>query len=56
MMKIAGMKKALAATNITPGKIDKEIYTLNQQLLDIEQKLYGNKSKHEIGEKNNPLL
>jgi hypothetical protein len=56
MMKIAGMKKALAATNITPGKIDKEIYTLNQQLLDIEQKLYGNKSKHEIGEKNNPTI
>jgi len=24
MMKIAGMKKALAATNITPGKIDKK--------------------------------
>lgn len=56
MLKVAGMKTALAVSNLTPGNLDKEIYSLNQQLLDIDQKLYGNKSKNEIGEKTNPTV
>ena len=56
MLKVAGMKKALAVSNLAPGTLDKEIYSLNQQLLVIDQKLYGNKSKNEIGEKNNPTV
>ncbi|MFK5857498.1 MAG: glycosyl hydrolase [Bacteroidota bacterium] len=56
MLKVAGMKKSLASINKAPGKLDKNIYSLNQQLLDIDQKLYGNKSKNKIGEKNNPTI
>ena len=56
MLKVAGMKKALASINISPGNLDKEIYSTNQKLIDIDQKLYGNKSKHEIGEKINPTI
>ncbi len=56
MLKVAGMKKALAVSNLAPGNLDKEIYSLNQQLLDIDQKLYGNKSKHQIGEKTRPTI
>ena len=56
MLKLTGMKKALAVSNMAPGNLDKEIYTLNQQLLEIDGKLYGNKSKNEIGEKSKPTI
>lgn len=54
--KVAGMKKALAVTNVKPGVLDKKIYNLNQQLLDINERLYGNRSKDEIGEKTKPTI
>ncbi|MBC8320966.1 MAG: glycosyl hydrolase [Bacteroidetes bacterium] len=54
--KVAGMKKALSAINKAPGDLDADIYALNQQLLDVEEKLYGNKSKEEIGEKTAPTV
>ena len=54
--KVAGMKKAFTVTNLTDDSIDGEIYYLNQQLIDIKKKLYGNSSKDQIGEKNNPTV
>ncbi|NQU33984.1 MAG: hypothetical protein HQ521_12180 [Bacteroidetes bacterium] len=54
--KVAGMKKAFAITNLKDDSINGEIFKLNQQLIDIREKLYGNGSKDQIGEKNNPTV
>ncbi|MAE07659.1 MAG: glycosyl hydrolase [Bacteroidetes bacterium] len=54
--RVAGMKKAIAVTNIKPGDLDKKVYSINQQLLDINERLYGNRSKNEIGEKTKPTV
>lgn len=54
--KLAGMKKAITSVNIVPENLDKKIYSINQQLLDINERLYGKRSKNEIGEKTKPTI
>ncbi len=54
--KVAGMKKALAVTNIEPADLNLKIHSLNQQLLDINQKIFGSNLKQEIGEKTKPTI
>ena len=54
--KISSMRKALAQTNIEFGEFDKQLHDLNQEVLDLEGELYGNRSRSKIGEKTNPTV
>ena len=52
----AAMYKAAKRSLEAPGDLDRKIYNLHQQLMDIEQKLRGRKAKNAIGEKDNPTV
>jgi len=51
---VAAMLKAYGNANSLDSELYKEIKNLRSNLSDIETQLKGNKSKGEIGEKNNP--
>jgi hypothetical protein len=50
------MEKALERTPAAPGNLDKQLYDLKQALYVIDEKMNGNRSKDEVGEKNNPTV
>jgi hypothetical protein len=50
------MRHALQRTQTAPGDLDRELYRIKQQLLVLDEKLNGNRSKAEIGEKNVPTI
>lgn len=52
--RVSVMKKALSRTALPPGKLDSVLYQLNQDLYELDEKLYGNRSKSEVGEKSPP--
>lgn len=51
--KVELMQKALSRTTAAPGYLDTELHQLRQELLTLDEKLNGNRSKREAGEKNN---
>lgn len=56
MEKVDAMMVALERANTEPGALNKEMYDLKQQLYILEEKLYGNQTKSEIGERNAPTI
>jgi photosystem II stability/assembly factor-like uncharacterized protein len=56
LTKISLMEKALDRTPAAPGNLDKQLYDLKQALYVIDEKMNGNRSKDEVGEKNNPTV
>jgi photosystem II stability/assembly factor-like uncharacterized protein len=54
--RVEAMQQALKQSENNPGKIDHELHLLRQRLYDLDQKLNGNFSKNEIGEKNSPTV
>jgi photosystem II stability/assembly factor-like uncharacterized protein len=54
--KVELMQKALSRTPSAPGYLDGELHQLRQDLLTIDEKLNGNRSIREVGEKNNPTI
>jgi photosystem II stability/assembly factor-like uncharacterized protein len=54
--KAAAMQKALNRSQAKPGKLDKDLHLLVQKLYVLDEKLNGNRSMHEIGEKTDPTL
>jgi len=54
--KVAAMRKAMNSINYSNDSIYMELYTLNKQLLECERKLYGSKSKRQVGQKNDPTI
>jgi len=54
--KIELMEKALERTPAAPGNLDKQLYDLKHGLFVIDEKMNGNRSKDEVGEKNNPTI
>ncbi len=54
--KVKAMQKALQRTEIPPGEPDKKLHDMKQELMTLMEKLNGNLSKNEIGEKNNPTV
>lgn len=54
--KVDALKVANSRSDATPGSIDKKLFDLKQKLFALEEKAYGNKSKDEVGEKNNPTI
>lgn len=54
--KVNAMNMALKRSEHQPGKIDHDLFDLRQQLYELDQKLNGNISKNEVGEKNSPTV
>ncbi|MFO8129767.1 MAG: hypothetical protein R6T99_07725 [Bacteroidales bacterium] len=54
--KVKAMQTALDRSGADPGEPEKELYRLREELLDMEEELYGNRSKREIGEKSPPTI
>ncbi len=54
--RIAAIEKALSRSTATPGTFDERIHHLKQQLYALEEQMYGNPSKREIGEKTRPTV
>ena len=48
------MESALKRTPAAPGKLDTQLYELKQELFAIDEKMNGNASKKQVGEKTNP--
>ena len=54
--KLGLMEAALERTPAAPGNLDKQLHDLKQELFVIDEKMNGNRSKNEVGEKNNPTI
>ena len=54
MKKVKAMEVALSRTDVVPGSLNKSLHDLKQQLYAFEEKLEGNSSRSEIGERNPP--
>jgi photosystem II stability/assembly factor-like uncharacterized protein len=56
MEKVDAMIVALGRAKIEPGAMNKQLYDLKQQLYNLDEKLSGNQTKSEIGERNAPTI
>lgn len=56
MKKIDVIEYAASSMNTENSQIVKKIYDVKQKLLDLDNTLYGNRSKKEVGEKYNPTI
>ncbi|NTW23749.1 MAG: hypothetical protein HGA37_03540, partial [Lentimicrobium sp.] len=56
MKKLTTIKKSMVQVPGMPGELDSRLSQLNIELLGITEKLNGNVTKAEIGEKNNPTI
>ena len=54
--RINAIQTALSRSNIEPGQLDARVHDLKRKLMDLEEKMNGNQSKEEIGERNPPTL
>ncbi len=54
MKKVQAMEVALSRTDVVPGSLNRSLHDLKQQLYAFEEKLEGNSSRSEIGERNPP--
>jgi photosystem II stability/assembly factor-like uncharacterized protein len=56
LKKVDAMRTALSRTPAAPGDLDEQLHELRQTLLEFDEKLNGNRSKRQIGEKTNPTI
>ena len=56
LKKIAAMEKALTQTAAAPGNLEKEMYAIRQELLELNKQLNGDGPKQEVGEKSRPVI
>ena len=56
LKRLDALKKALSRTPTAPGNLDVKLYNLKQDLFVLDEKLNGNRSKGQVGEKNNPTI
>ena len=54
--KIKALQYVSSKTTVENKSLDKKIYSIKQNLFEIDVQLNGNKSKTEVGEKNNPTI
>ncbi len=54
--KTTGMQKALTGSRVSNPTLDSLVHNVQQDLLAMEEKLYGKKSKDQVGEKTFPAL
>jgi photosystem II stability/assembly factor-like uncharacterized protein len=56
LKKVDVLQKALSRTPEAPGTLDTRLHDLRQKLLILDEQLNGNRSKRQVGEKNNPTI
>jgi hypothetical protein len=56
MARVEAMKKALSRATIEPGDLDERLQRLRVALQKIEDELYGNRARRQVGEKTKPTL
>ncbi len=56
MKEISGMQKALTLSEVKPGELDKQVEDVRLELLKLDARLNGNKSKNQIGAKYPPTV
>jgi hypothetical protein len=56
MARVEAMKTALSRSRADPGELDARLSALHTALQDIENDLYGNRAKRQIGEKTKPTI
>jgi len=54
--KIKAMQYALSVTPAAPGELDEQLLQVKKELQGFERQFYGNKSKREVGEKDDPTF
>ncbi len=54
--KVKAMEKALERSTAEPGDLDQRVHALKQELYDLDEQMYGNRSKREVGEKTKPSV
>jgi len=56
MARVEAMRKALSRATVAPGDLDERLARLRAGLQKIEDQLYGNRAKREVGEKTKPTI
>jgi photosystem II stability/assembly factor-like uncharacterized protein len=56
LARVEAMKKALSRATTAPGDLDERLNQLRTELLDLEEELYGNRAKRQVGEKKRPTV
>jgi hypothetical protein len=56
MKKVDAMRLALSRTQIDPAELDHKLYRIKDELLSLDEKINGNTSKEEVGEKSPPSI
>ena len=56
MKRIDALQYALKKTSVIDNELIKKAHEINQELFSLDEQLYGNRSKREVGEKNTPTL
>ena len=54
--KLMRCRAAAIKTSSDNSDILNKIYSVKQKLFDLDEIMYGNRSKNEVGEKNNPTI
>lgn len=54
--RVEAMQTALSRSLTEPGELDEQLHELRQDLFELEEKMFGNASKREIGEKTDPTV
>ena len=52
--RVKAMKKALSRATTAPGDLDKRLNRLRTKLQDLEDTLFGNRAKRQLGQKSRP--
>lgn len=54
--RVEAMKTALSLATTAPGDLDERLNSLRARLLAIDDRLYGNSAKRQVGEKTSPTV
>jgi hypothetical protein len=54
--RVNAMRLALSRTSMAPGELDSGLYSLKQELFDLDEQLYGNRSQQQVGESSPPTV
>jgi septal ring factor EnvC (AmiA/AmiB activator) len=56
LKRVEALEQVLNRSTSAPGDLDKELHEIRQTLQDLDERLNGNRSKREVGEKYNPTI
>lgn len=54
--RVSAMRVALSRTDLFPGELESRLHDLNQELLDLDEQLNGDRQKAEVGESSPPTV